>query len=82
MKRVHDEKCRCAPCRHRRFNPGPPTSGRRFNFYGHFSRTVAKRRAKRINAAVQNSRELAKEGRSAFEMPRWMRSLLAKMGAR
>lgn len=46
MNRTHDEKCRCARCRHARFNPGHPTSSRRINFYGHFSRNALKRRSK------------------------------------
>jgi len=48
MKRTHDERCRCAKCRHARFAPGAP-SGRdaqgctrrkalgKANFYGHFT---------------------------------------------
>ena len=39
MNRTHDERCRCAKCRHARFNPGPPTSARRVNFYGAFQRS-------------------------------------------
>lgn len=38
MKREHGETCRCAGCRHARFQPGPATTPRRVNFYGHFAR--------------------------------------------
>ncbi len=29
MERIHGDKCRCAPCRHERFNPGPPSMTKR-----------------------------------------------------
>jgi hypothetical protein len=32
---AHDDQCTCAPCRHERFNPGPPSNPRRFTNYGH-----------------------------------------------
>ena len=51
MPRSHDDRCRCAPCRHRRFNPGPATSSRRVTFYGHFPRSRAVQR-RRLDLAV------------------------------
>lgn len=44
----------CGTCRHGRFNPGPPTSPRGVNFYGHFRQGVLAKRfglAQRIAAA-------------------------------
>jgi hypothetical protein len=43
---THDSQCRCAGCRHARFNPGPPTRAR--GYYGNL-RVGAARRRRRIN---------------------------------
>jgi hypothetical protein len=46
---AHDDACTCGPCRHDRFNPGPPSNPRRFTWFGHFKRGRAwkKKRDKR-----------------------------------
>lgn len=54
--------CRCAECRHARFNPGPPSNPRRLNFYGHYRRGVQAKRFRVNQAHVEALRDDAARG--------------------
>lgn len=71
MRRSHGALCRCAECRHKRFNPGPATNARCVNFYGHFTRKLGRHRHELVATA-----EHIREGGKAHDMPKWMRRVL------
>ena len=74
MRRDHGRSCSCARCRHARFEPGPPTSGRRLTQYGHFSRKFVRHRQATITAVMTDQK--------MPWVPRWLRRWIREgMGA-
>ena len=84
MKRTHDGRCRCAPCRHARFRPGYPTSAKAANFYGAFAGWEREGRKRRVESGTLAEDAPPPVSASALALllrHRW-RSALAQLLAR